>query len=119
MVSIGRKVVSGAAWAAVETWGRQITVLAVFIILARHLGPEAFGLATLSMVAPIILSGVVTRGLPDAIVQRAEIDALHLDSAFWLLVATGLTLSALLWVFAGAIAELFGQPLLEIGRAHV
>lgn len=111
--SIGRKVVSGAAWAAVETWGRQITVLAIFIILARHLGPEAFGLATLSMVAPIILSGVVTRGIPDAIVQRAEIDALHLDSAFWLLVSTGLTLSALLWVFAGVIAELFGQPLLE------
>jgi O-antigen/teichoic acid export membrane protein len=113
MTSIGRKVVSSAAWAAVETWGRQLAMFAVFIVLARHLGPEAFGLATLSMVAPIILAGVVTRGIPDAIVQRPEIEPIHLDSAFWLLVATGATLSAFIWMFAGVIADLFGEPLLE------
>lgn len=113
MTSVGRKVVSSAAWAAVETWGRQVAMFAVFIILARHLGPEAFGLATLSMVAPIILSAVVTRGIPDAIIQRPEIEPIHLDSAFWLLVATGSALSALVWVFAGVIADLFDEPLLK------
>ncbi|HXV31595.1 MAG TPA: lipopolysaccharide biosynthesis protein [Sinorhizobium sp.] len=117
MTSIGRKVVSSAAWAAVETWGRQVAMFAVFIVLARHLGPEAFGLATLAMVAPLILAGVVTRGIPDAIVQRPEIEPIHLDSAFWLLVATGATLSALIWMLAGVIAELFDEPLLE-GLVH-
>jgi O-antigen/teichoic acid export membrane protein len=113
MMSIGRKVVSSAVWAAVETWGRQTAMFAVFIVLARHLGPEAFGLAALSMVAPIILGAVVTKGLPDALIQRPEVEPIHLDSAFWLLVVTGAALSALIWMFAGAIADAFGQPLLE------
>jgi O-antigen/teichoic acid export membrane protein len=113
MTSLGKKVVSSAAWAAVETWGRQVAMFAVFIILARHLGPEEFGLATLAMIAPTILATVVTRGIPDALVQRAEIEPIHLDSAFWLLVATGATLSALIWAFAGVVAEAFGEPLLE------
>lgn len=113
MTSIGRKIISGAAWTAVETWGRQAAMFAVFVILARHLGPEAFGLTALAMVAPIILAVPVTKGIPEALIQRAEIEPLHLDSAFWLLSVTGVLLSALIWMFSGVIAAAFGQPLLE------
>lgn len=109
----GRQIVNGAAWAAVETWGRQIAMFGVFVILARHLGPEAFGLAALAMVVPNILAAPVTRGLPDAIVQRTEIDPIHLDSAFCLLAATGALISALIWISASGIAAMFGQPELE------
>ncbi|MER8830497.1 lipopolysaccharide biosynthesis protein [Mesorhizobium sp. M0938] len=109
----GRQVVSGAVWAAVETWGRQIAMFGVFVVLARHLGPEAFGLAALAMVVPNILAAPVTRGLPDAIIQREEIDPIHLDSAFCLLAATGAAITALIWISAGAIAAAFDQPHLE------
>lgn len=113
MTSIGRKIISGAAWTAVETWGRQAAMFAVFVILARHLGPEAFGLIALAMVAPIILAVPVTKGIPEALIQRPEIEPLHLDSAFWLLTVTGVLLSALIWMFSGVVAAAFGQPLLE------
>ncbi|WP_287374569.1 hypothetical protein [Mesorhizobium sp.] len=58
----GRQVVTGAVWAAVETWGRQIAMFGVFVVLARHLGPEAFGIAALAMVVPNILAAPVNEG---------------------------------------------------------
>src|SRR4051794_6764103 len=113
MTSIGKKIIGGAAWTAAETWGRQAAIFAVFVVLARHLGPEAFGFVALAMVAPAIFAMPVTTGIPDALVQRAEIEPIHLDSAFWLLAATGAVFSVLIWTFAGMIAAAFHQPLLE------
>jgi O-antigen/teichoic acid export membrane protein len=113
MTSIGKKIISGAAWTAAEMWGRQAANFTIFVLLARHLGPEAFGFVSLAMVAPAIFSMPVTTGIPDALVQRAEIGPIHLDSAFWLLAATGTVFSALIWTFAGMIAAAFQQPLLE------
>ncbi|TIL62421.1 MAG: lipopolysaccharide biosynthesis protein [Mesorhizobium sp.] len=113
MTSIGAKIVTGAAWTAVETWGRQAAMFAVFVVLARHLGPEAFGLAALSMVVPVILAVPVTTGIPEALIQHPKIESLHFDSAFWLLAASGAVISGLIWMSAGLIAAAFGQPILE------
>ena len=112
MTPIGRRIVDSAVWTAAETWGRQAAMFAVFIVLARLLGAEAFGLAALAMVAPVILAVPVTHGIPDALIQRPDIDPLHFDSAFWLLAALGLALSATIWTSAGMIAAVFRQPLL-------
>ena len=113
MKAIGGAIITGAAWVAVETWGRQFAMFAVFVILARHLGPEAFGLAALAMVMPTIVAVPVTRGIPEALIQRPNIEFIHFDSAFWLLAVTGSVLSGLVWGFAGVIAAAFSQPVLE------
>jgi O-antigen/teichoic acid export membrane protein len=113
MSSIGGKIVSGAMWTAVETWGQQLMLFLVFVVLAHLLGPEAIGLATMALVAPIILAVPVTRGIPEAIIQRPDIDPEHLDSAFWLLAGVGAALSALVILLAGPIAYAFDQPVLE------
>lgn len=109
-MSMTRKIIAGAAWSAFETWGRQLALFAVFIILARYLGPEAFGLATLAMVIPNILCVPVMKGIPEALIQRKEIDADHLNSAFWFLTAIGASLSAIIWACSGLVAALFDQP---------
>src|SRR5690606_32541206 len=113
MASFGSRVVRGAAWSAAETWGRQAATFAIFVVLARYLGPEALGLAALAMIVPTVLSVFVARGIPDALIQRVEIEPAHLDSAFWLLTGVGAGLSALTWVFAGTIAVAVSQPNLE------
>jgi len=110
---IGSRIVNGTMWLAVETWGQQAMLFAVFIVLARLLDPDAIGLAALAMVAPVILGVPVTKGLSEAIIQRPHIEPEHLDSAFWLLAAGGFTLSLLVWMLAGLIATIFGQPLIE------
>src|SRR5688500_8802928 len=110
MTSLGARIVGSSVWAAVETWGRQALMIAVFVIVARYLGPEAFGLAALAMVVPIVLAVPVTQGVPEALIQRAEVQPIHFDSAFWLLTVSGTLLAALIWLLAGTIATAFGQP---------
>ncbi len=80
--------------------GRQVAMFAVFIILARHLGPEEFGLATLAMVAPTILATVVTRGIPDALVTARGDRALH----------GGFSVLAACWHRCNASALIWGSP---------
>lgn len=113
MTSIGAKIINGVAWSAVETWVRQAAALTIFVILARQLNPDAFGLAALAMVSPILFAVPVTKGIPDAIIQRPEIDAVHLDSAFWLLTVTGVAFTTAIFLFSGLIAAAFSQPALE------
>ncbi len=113
MSSIGGRIVNGAVWTAIETWGQQSMLFIVFVILARLLGPDAIGLAMLSMVAPTILAVPVTRGIPEAIIQRQDVEPIHLDSAFWLLSAGGAVLSGLGWLLAVPIAYAFDHPLID------
>jgi O-antigen/teichoic acid export membrane protein len=110
MTSFSKKIAVGAVWASADTWVRQAANFAVFTLLAWILGPSAYGFMTLALVVPNILSAPVTRGLPEAIVQRSEIDSLHLDSAFWVLTGAGLTLSASTMALAEPIALAFGEP---------
>ncbi|RWN54320.1 lipopolysaccharide biosynthesis protein [Mesorhizobium sp.] len=113
MEATGREIIQGAAWVAIETWGRQLAMFVVFVVLARNLDPEAFGLAALAMVMPTIVAVPVTRGIPEALIQRPDVECIHFDSAFWLLAVTGSAFSGLVWTFAGAIAAAFSQPVLE------
>ena len=110
--SLGNRIVSGVVWTAIETWGQQLAMFTVFVMLARLLGPEAIGLAVLAIMVPLVLAVPVNKGIPDAIVQRAAIEPKHLDSAFWLLFACGAGLSLAAWLLAWPIALAFRQPLL-------
>ena len=110
MASFSKRIAIGAIWTTADTWGRQAANFAVFTLLAWLLGPSAYGIMGLALVVPTILSAPVTRGLPEAIVQRVEIDPLHLDSAFWLLAGAGLVLAASTMALARPIALVFGEP---------
>ncbi len=92
MKQIGRKIVSGVVWTGVEILGRDGVNLLVFVILATLVGPEAFGLLALALALPAILAIPVQNGLPDALVQRREVDDDDLNSVFWLLMTAGVVL---------------------------
>ena len=76
-------------WSAAGEWGRQLMAFFVFGVIARVVTPAAFGLVALD--AFIVLGQVlIEQGLPDAIVQRREIEKdTHLDTAFWLTLLMG------------------------------
>lgn len=108
--AIGGRIVRGAIWSAAESWGRHLFTFVIVVVLARQLDAEDFGLAALAMVAPIILAVPVTNGIPDALVQRPDLEPIHLDSAFWLLLGTGAVLTLLICAAAGPFAWLMGEP---------
>ena len=62
VTNLKRRTTLSALWISVETWGQQLLQFLLFAILARLLGPEAYGL--LSMALVVILAGdvLITNG---------------------------------------------------------
>ena len=108
-----KKVARGVAWMIIQKWGVQLISLLVFIILARLLAPDAFGVIAMAAVFRSLVEVFINQGLAAAIVQRETIDHEHLNTAFWMNVIVSSLLAALSVVLSGSIAAVFGEPLLE------
>jgi PST family polysaccharide transporter len=98
------------AWTFVDIWGRQLINFPVFLILARLLRAEDFGLVALATVFVNFVQLVVDQGMGSALIQRRQLDRSHIDTAFWVAVATGLLLTVAGLALAGPIGFLLGQP---------
>ena len=108
-VNLRKRAAKGVFWTAASNWGNELTRLLLFMVLARLLTPEQFGLVALALVFIMLTQVVAEQGMADALVQRRRLDPEHLDSAFWMSVAVGLVLAALLAGLAVPIALLLGQ----------
>ena len=110
------------AWAAASTWVRLGVNFVIFALLARLLGPEAFGLV--GMVVVVVTFGEVLVGNAplESLVQRETLEPGHIDSMFWTLVVLGLGLTAAMMAASPLIALGFGQPALTalaVGAAPI
>ncbi|HEX5578717.1 MAG TPA: oligosaccharide flippase family protein, partial [Candidatus Limnocylindria bacterium] len=105
-----RQVARGLTWTIVNTWGEQALNLVVFIVLARLLTPVDFGLVALAAVFVAFAQLFVDQGLGDALVQRRELTGIHIDTAFWVAMATGALLTIAGIVLAYPIGALLGEP---------
>lgn len=109
-MSLKQKTVKGIFWSFIEKWCNQIVSTSVFLILARILGPEAFGLTALAGVFLAFMMPFLNQGFAQAIVQREEIEQEHLDTAFCISCVTGLVLIVLTITFADLVANFFKEP---------
>lgn len=107
------RVARGLTWTILDTWGRQALNLAVFVILARLLAPEDFGVVALAAVFVALAQLIVDQGLGDALIQRPSVTRGHMDTAFWVAVATGSLLTVSGIVLAVPLAGLLGEPALQ------
>ncbi|MFM1814591.1 MAG: hypothetical protein RLZ98_1286 [Pseudomonadota bacterium] len=112
MTSLGNKIMRGTVWIAIERWLDQISVLIILIVLSRLLGPEAIGLAALALAFPMLIAVPFNNGIADAVVQRDDLDARHLDTAFLTYLAAGSILGLAIWLSSGTVAHLMGSPVL-------
>ena len=78
---IKRKALQGSKWVLVQELSGQLIGFLVFLLLARMLQPQDFGLVATASVIIAFLGPFVTAGLGSAIIQRETIDPEHLDTA--------------------------------------
>ena len=109
-MSIRDKAFKGVAWSVVQNWGSQAVSLVVFLILARLLTPEAFGLVALANVFIAFMQVFAEQGFTQALIQRRHLEPEHLDTAFWSNVGIGLLLTAVGFATSGLVAGVFRQP---------
>jgi O-antigen/teichoic acid export membrane protein len=105
--------VKGIAWSATEKWGSQAFNFLVFLVLARLLQPEAFGLVALASAFTAFVQIFLDQGMAEAIVQRTDLEREHLDTAFWINMLTGSLLTFGGVLFSGLVGNLLGEPQLR------
>jgi PST family polysaccharide transporter len=101
-------------WATAGAWGREAAGFAVFLILARLLGPEVYGLVAMAMVVIALARPLVADVLQEPLIQRQNLEPGHLDAAFWSLLAFAVVLMLAAMAAAGPVAILFDEP--EVAR---
>jgi PST family polysaccharide transporter len=115
MSDLRQKAVRGAAWSTIENWAGQGMSFLVFLILARILGPEDFGLVALASVYVLVVQTLIRQGFAEAILQVRDLEDEHLDAAFW----TNLVVSLLFGVFTVIAAPLVARLLGSEGLTQI
>lgn len=82
------------------------------MILARLLGPEAFGLMSAALVVVGMSHIVSDMGVGYALIQRPQLGEREFRTAITVSFLTGLAIYGLVWVIAEPVGAFFGQPLL-------
>ncbi len=112
-MSLKEKAKSGIAWNVVADFSIQVLRFGSSIVLARLLFPQDFGMMGIATIFINFAKRLANFGFSAALVQKKDIDRVHIDSMFWFntlvygLVALGI-------YFGAAMAgEFFKNPQLK------
>lgn len=83
------------SWSYVLTSTRLAMTLLVSLVLARLLGPEAFGLVAMGLAFIAFIELLAKQGLSNAIIQQVDLRIAHFQAAFWLIAVAILVLTPL------------------------
>ncbi|MFZ5709307.1 MAG: oligosaccharide flippase family protein [Pseudomonadota bacterium] len=105
---------TGVAWIAAGNWIEQAIGFALFLVLARMLGAESFGILAMAGVFVTLSEFLVRDSVSEGLLSNPSPTRADLNAAFWLLAGFGAVLFAAVTAAAPALAALYGQP--EIAR---
>jgi PST family polysaccharide transporter len=91
----------------------QLVRFATNVVLARLLTPDDFGVVAIALVVSLLLDQIKDLGTGSAIIQREKVDDRLLNSVFYLNLALGAVLAIGMYVTAGPVASLLGNPRAE------
>ncbi|NJS15523.1 MAG: lipopolysaccharide biosynthesis protein [Sphingopyxis sp.] len=97
MTDLKRKTVAGILWSVARAGWSSAVTLVLFILLARILEPEDFGLFALASILIEVGRILSSGGIGDAVIRAQEPDDRFLSTVFWLNIS-------LSFAFAGLIA---------------
>ena len=107
IAGLASKALKATKWAAFQNWGYRGIGLLIFVVLARLLKPESFGVIALCMVYVSFLQIFLDQGFAEAIIQRKEITGDLLATAFWTNVSLAFILGLLSFTAAPLVAIIF------------
>lgn len=109
---VASKTIRSGIWAGLMNFGDRALQMLLMLILARLLGPRAFGLMSISLLALSALRRFSNLGVDAAIIQQKETDVdEYLNTAWILKIARGVLLFGVLFAIAPFIAGgIFDEP---------
>ncbi len=106
--------VIGAAWTSMAAWVEQGLNLIVFVIIARLIGTEEFGLASMALAFVLFGEVLVRNTLTEGIIERQQIVEGFLEATFTALIGFGLFLFFILAMLSPLAAVIYGQPTVSV-----
>jgi len=101
----------GALWATIEVWGVELLQFLVFAVLARLLGPAAYGMVGLAIMPVLVVNVFIMQGgWIEFVVRNRDLAPGQVDSIFWVVIVLGLMLAAAVVASAPLMARLFDAP---------
>lgn len=116
-MSLRAKASKGVVWVAIERFGQQFLQAVIFIILARLLTPEDFGLIAMLMIFFAIAQSFIDSGMGQALIREKEISDHDRATVFWFNLLLSLLFYAILFLSAPWIAAFYDRPeLIDLTR---
>ena len=106
------QVVKGVFWRLGERLGTQGIGFLVALVLARLLGPEAYGTLVLLTIFIALSNVFVDCGFGTALIRKKNATDLDFNSVFYLSLAVAVLLYGLLCLAAPLVAEFYRRPVL-------
>lgn len=97
----------GLAWMLSGAGAQSLMRVLFLMVVARALGPTAFGIAAAAMVVVTMGLAVAQLGISRAIVQRAQLEERHVRTAFTVALVSGVLSCVALQPLAPYIADFF------------
>jgi PST family polysaccharide transporter len=105
--------VKSATWKALENSVSQFLSFIVFLVLARILNPEVYGLIALAGIFTLSLTTLCAFGFEQTVIKLEKLTPQDLSSIFYLSCILSISMYLLLVLGSAAIAEVFSEPELQ------
>src|ERR1700730_8771322 len=103
--------IRGSFWTLIDAAGGQVLSLLAFLVLARLLVPQDYGVVALATSILAIPRVLLNEVLAAALIQRDDLQDGHINAAFWANLGLAGVFIVLAQIAAGWIAETTGEPL--------
>lgn len=110
MNNLRQRTLVGLGWSGATRLLGQLLQLAAAVVLARLLSPNDYGLLGMVLVFTGFANSLADMGLGASIIHKSAPSERHLNSVFWLNVATGILLTVLLALAASLVARFYDEP---------
>lgn len=100
-------------WSAIERIGTQAVQLVTMLILAKQLGPSAFGLIGMLTIFIAISQSFVDCGFSNALIRKLDRDERDYSTTFIFSIGVAVVCYCVIYLFASKIAAFYGENELE------
>lgn len=101
---------SAVAWNATQLVLSKLISLGRYLVLARLIAPDAFGLLAIAAVVVELVIALSNFGIDQALIQKETADSPEYDSAWTLRVIRAAAIAAVVAIIAPLLARAFDEP---------
>ena len=113
-MNLKQKTLEGVLWSAIQNWGSQGISLLVFLILARLLNPENWGLVAIANLVIDFMQLFLNQGFRERLIQKQNINDEEINTIFWIQILLSCGITLIIFASAEIIATMFKQPELKL-----